>query len=232
MRKRPRLKADLKIAAAAEQQHPPSQREKAFLAALENVLGYDVDEQDTDEDRQTYLTRLAVKVNDLSEEDYDALPQDCQNWFNDVGDALNAGLPAPDFPGARLATRAERQHPSARDGDGDVPADDGDSDHAAWLENRLADFGITKAGKKLLRTEGTEWCQHLVDWLDYKKNDPTIIDQVAYARWAAGKPRDVEKLWKEKHAEFGDNQDEAPADVCDDDDYVPEPDRDITVPYD
>jgi hypothetical protein len=88
--KRRRSKADVDCSAAADQQHPPIGKiERALLDALEEILGYDVDPQQPDEDRQDYLDRLARKVNTLPKEDWDDLPINGCNWFNKA----NAGFP-------------------------------------------------------------------------------------------------------------------------------------------
>src|SRR5258707_2352470 len=61
-----------------------------------------------DYERQDYLAALARAINEVAEEDFDALSVEAQDWFNDAVRALNKKQLLPEFPdGAFLEERGE-----------------------------------------------------------------------------------------------------------------------------
>jgi len=51
-----------------------------------------------DEDRQTFLLRLAMAVNKVPEKVWDGLSKEAQDWMNDSADAATAKKSLPEFP--------------------------------------------------------------------------------------------------------------------------------------
>lgn len=47
-----------------------------------------------------YLKRLALAVGELPDKDWDALPEECQDWVNEAADAINAKKDVPVLPDA------------------------------------------------------------------------------------------------------------------------------------
>lgn len=50
------------------------------------------------EDRQSYLTRIAAEAMEISQDEWEALPNKAQIWVNSAGEAYETGESLPDFP--------------------------------------------------------------------------------------------------------------------------------------
>lgn len=73
------------------------------------------------EDRQAYLNRCVAAIEEISEDEWNALPEDVQDWFNTAADAKNAKKATlPDFPDAE--TEKQEEAPSRRRRGGDDSA--------------------------------------------------------------------------------------------------------------
>ncbi len=69
------------------------------------------------EKRQKYLGRLATEVNELADEDFDALSKDAQDWTNSALAKMNKKKDVEDFPGAEAeeeATDEEEAKPAKK----------------------------------------------------------------------------------------------------------------------
>lgn len=66
-------------------------------------------QQEEDEDRQDFLTRVIEAVN-LLEDEWDDLSEEAQNWANTATKAIKAEKPIPDFPeeGKAAPAKAEK----------------------------------------------------------------------------------------------------------------------------
>jgi small nuclear ribonucleoprotein (snRNP)-like protein len=93
----------------------------AIGAALIKYCG--IDAQQPDEDRQSFLKRCIRGVNDLSDKDFDRMPDDVSKWYNSAADVIDANKkdgrkdPLPDFPDAK--EEKDEPAPSRRRGKAD-----------------------------------------------------------------------------------------------------------------
>lgn len=62
------------------------------------------------ENADDYRGRLVAAISELSDKEWDALPKEGQDYFNEAVDMMNGKKPAPEFPDAEL----EKSEPTAR----------------------------------------------------------------------------------------------------------------------
>lgn len=68
-----------------------------------------------DEDRQSFMLRLALAVNKLPNKLWDALSKEAQDWMNDAADAAGAKKSLPDFPDAEQPASSGRRRALAEE---------------------------------------------------------------------------------------------------------------------
>lgn len=99
-----------------------------------------------------YLKRLALAVGELPDKDWDALPEDCQDWVNDAADAINAKKEVPPLPDAVKADPEPEAAPRRRRS-AEPEAEPEPAPKAAWKPSKGDKIKVvTKRGKEY---EGT-----------------------------------------------------------------------------
>lgn len=85
--------------------------------------------QEADEDRDTYLQRVAVEIQKLSEDDWNDMPVPLQEWYNETADMLAESpeeLELKDIPGTKKAVKKPAKKAAVKEAavDGEAEAEE------------------------------------------------------------------------------------------------------------
>jgi ribosome maturation factor RimP len=112
------------------------------------------------EERQAFLDRVLVEIAGLPDAEWDELPKDVQNWFNEAADVKNTNVkaskpqPLPDFPDLEEAEEAEEPKTTRRRASADDEVKEDKKASAKLVEVTKPKVGqvlkvTTKRGKEI-----------------------------------------------------------------------------------